>query len=435
MLDIKFVRENPDKVKEGIKKKGYDPKIVDQVLTYDLRWRHFQSQFERLQAQHKKESRKGGVSQELATGKKKIFTLEGRDISQKISKRLKKKIKIYKTTAKRAKKERDEKLLELPNLPAEDVPPGKDESDNEPRNQQGKPRKFNFPIRDYQELGELLDIIDVKRASKVSGSRFGYLKNEAVQLEFALVQFAIETLIKEGFIPVVPPVMIKNEMMRGMGYFEAGGQENMYLLDKDNLVLVGTAEQSIGPMHAGEIFEAKDLPRRYVGFSTCFRREAGSYGKDTRGIFRVHQFDKVEMFSFIKPQKDADKREHEYLLSLEEKLVQALKIPYQVTKMCTGDLGHPAARKYDINCWFPSEKRYRETHSVSTCTDFQARRLNIRYREKGKIDFVHTLNGTAFAIGRTILAILENYQQKDGSVLVPEVLQKYTGFKKITPKK
>jgi seryl-tRNA synthetase len=188
-------------------------------------------------------------------------------------------------------------------------------------------------------------------------------------------------------------------------------------------------------MHANEVLDAEELPKRYVGFSTCFRREAGSYGKDTRGIFRVHQFDKVEMFSFIEPGKNFDKKEHEFLLSQEEKIVQALKIPYQVTKMCTGDLGDPAARKYDVNCWLPSQGQYRETHSTSTCTDFQARRLNIRYRKNGQTDFVHMLNGTAIAIGRMIIAILENYQQKDGSVVIPSVLQKYIGIKKISPKK
>ena len=206
----------------------------------------------------------------------------------------------------------------------------------------------------------------------------------------------------------------------------------MYIFEKDDLVLIGTAEQAIGPMHLDEILEAKELPKRYLGLSSGFRREAGSYGKDTRGIFRVHQFHKVEMFSLTKPQ-DGDK-EHEYFLKLEEKLVQALEIPYQITKMCTGDLGQPAARKYDLNCWLPSQNNYRETHSTSTCTDFQARRLNIKFREGGKTEFVHTLNGTAFAIGRMIIAILENFQQKDGSVLIPKVLQKYTGFDKIKPK-
>ena len=244
-------------------------------------------------------------------------------------------------------------------------------------------------------------------------------------LEFALVRLALETLIKEGFTPVIPPVMIKLDSMQGMGYLEHGGVDNMFVLEKDSLVLVGTSEQSIGPMHMNEVLDVKTLPRRYVGFSTCFRREAGSYGKDTRGILRVHQFDKVEMFSFTRPE-DGD-AEHEFLLSLEEKLMQNLELPYQVTKMCSGDLGDPAARKYDINAWFPSENCYRETHSTSTTTDFQSRRLNIKYRKKdGTSAFVHMLNGTAFS-QRPILAILENYQQEDGSVRVPEVLQEFVG--------
>lgn len=413
MLDINFIRENPEKVKEGVKKKGYDPKIVDRVLKIDGTRRQLIAEVEKWRQARNKLKKK-----EVEKGKK----------IKEMLRRLEPDLKAVETELKNL-------LFEIPNTPADDVPRGKDESENVEVKKWGKPKKFNFKPKDYQELGELLDVIDTKTAGKVSGTRFGYLKNEAVQLEFALVQFALEMLVKEGFIPVVPPVMIKDEMMKGMGYLEHGGEDQAYHLDKDKLYLVGTAEQSIGPMHADEILEAKDLPRRYVGFSTCLRREAGTYGKDTKGIFRVHQFDKMEMFSFINPQPKADKKEHDYLLSLEEKLVKKLEIPYQITKMCTGDLGHPAARKYDLNCWFPAEERYRETHSVSTCTDFQARRLNIKYREKGKTGFVHTLNGTAIAIGRTLIAILENYQQKDGSVLVPKVLQKYTGLKKISPKK
>ncbi|MFW6110389.1 MAG: serine--tRNA ligase, partial [Patescibacteria group bacterium] len=222
-------------------------------------------------------------------------------------------------------------------------------------------------------------------------------------------------------------VMIGEEAMRGMGYLEHGGEEETYHFKKDNLYLVGTSEQAVGPMHMNETLAEEDLPLRYVSFSTCFRREAGSYGRDTKGIFRVHQFDKLEMFSFAKPEQ-SDK-EHEFLLSLQEELMQELNIPYQVTKMCTGDLGNPAARKYDINAWFPAQSCYRETHSTSTCTDFQARRLNIKYRQSGDREsaFVHTLNGTAFAVGRTLLAILENYQQEDGSVKVPEALQNFVG--------
>jgi seryl-tRNA synthetase len=229
----------------------------------------------------------------------------------------------------------------------------------------------------------------------------------------------------------VPPVLIIPEMMKKMGYIDTEeDKKERYFLEKDNLYLVGTAEQSIGPMHSGEVFKQKDLPRRYVGFSSCFREEAGSYGRDTRGILRVHQFDKIEMFSFTKPEDSV--KEHKFFLSLEEKLMQKLKIPYQVVQIVSGDLGIPVASKYDIEAWMPGQDKYRETHSTSNCTDFQARRLNIRYKDKfGKFNFVHTINGTAFAIGRTIIAILENYQRRDGKVEIPKVLQKYLGFKKI----
>jgi len=321
-------------------------------------------------------------------------------------------------------------MLQIPNLPLDDVPIGKDESENVVLREVGvvSPRpKFDFKPRDYLEIADNLDLIDTERAAKVSGTRFGILKREAVLLKFALRNFTSEILIKEGFIPIDPAVMIKPEMMQGMGYVERG-REEIYYLKNDNLCLIGTAEQAIGPIHANEIFEEKDLPKRYFAFTPCFRREAGSYGKDTKGIFRVHQFDKIEMFSFCRPEDS--KKEHQFFLEIEEKLMQALKIPYRVVQMCTGDLGDPTAAKYDIEAWFSSQNRYRETHSTSNCTDFQARRLNIRYKRKdGKLDFVHTVNGTAFAIGRAIIAILENYQQKDGSILVPEVLQKFLPFK------
>ena len=224
--------------------------------------------------------------------------------------------------------------------------------------------------------------------------------------------------------------MLKPEMMEGMGYVERGGEE-IYFLKKDNLYLVGTSEQIIGPMHSSEVLDKSELPKRYVGFSSCFRREAGSYGKDTKGILRVHQFDKLEMFTFAHP--DKSKQEHELMLSVEEEFMQALKLPYQVIDICTGDLGDPAAKKYDIEVWMPGQNKYRETHSTSNCTDFQARRLNIRFKnKKGKLEFVHMLNGTALAMGRMIIAIMENYQQKDGSIVIPDVLQKYMGIKKIT---
>lgn len=407
MLDIQFIRENPEKVKKGIEAKQLDSKLVDVVLELDEERRRLLGKIEELRA------------------KRNILAKE-----QNIEKGKEVKIKLQKLEPElvEIEKEYKEKLYQIPNLPANDVKTGKGESENEIVRNWGEKKESS--AKDYLELGENLDIIDIKRAAKVSGSRFGYLKGDAVFLELALVQFAMELLVKEGFTPIVPPSLIKKESMRGMGYLEYGGEEDMYVFEKDNLILVGTSEQAIGPMHMDEVIEEKDLPKRYVSFSPCFRREAGSYGKDTKGILRVHQFDKVEMFSFTKPE-DSEK-EHEYLLSLEEKLFQALEIPYQVVKMCSGELGAPASKKYDLEAWMPGQGKYREVTSTSNATDFQARRLNIKYQDKGETKFVHTLNGTAFAIGRTIIAIIENYQQKDGSILIPEVLQKWVGKKKIT---
>ncbi|TSC67714.1 MAG: seryl-tRNA synthetase, partial [Parcubacteria group bacterium Gr01-1014_66] len=277
--------------------------------------------------------------------------------------------------------------------------------------------------------------IDTERAAKVSGSRFGYVRRELALLEFALVQFAIEKLVKNGFVPVVPPVMIREEMMHGMGYIDSEkDREERYFLEKDGLYLIGTAEQSLVPMHADEIISEKHLPLRYAGFSTCFRREAGSYGKDTQGILRVHQFDKVEMVIFSKPEDSC--AEHELMIRLEEELMQELQIPYRIVALCTGDISQPSARTIDIESWFPGQNegrgQYRETHSSSHTTDFQARRLKIRIRKTDDtIEFVHILNGTACAIGRTLIAILENYQQEDGAVKIPRVLQKYMGEREV----
>ncbi len=397
----------------------------------------------------KKSAKDKGVSVDIAKllklDKKRVDLIQRRDHLRSKRKSPKKPTKSEITKIKNIKKdlgkiEKDlseiEKefknlMLQIPNPARPDVKIGKDESDNEVIKKVGKPTKFSHKLRDYMQISKDLDLIDIERASVTSGTRFGYLKNQVALLEFAIVSYTLNTLTKEGFIPVVPPVMVKEQAMAAMGYLEHGGGEEIYHLQKDKLYLVGTSEQSVGPMHSDEILSEDELPKRYTAFSTCFRREAGSYGKDSKGIFRVHQFDKVEMFSLTKPE-DSDS-EHEYFLSLEEKLTKSLGLSYQVVKMCTGDLGNPAARKYDIECWIPSENRYRETHSTSTCTDFQARRLNIRYKDKktGRNEFVHTINGTAFAIGRIIIAILENGQQKDGSVKIPEVLQKYCGFKVI----
>ncbi len=330
--------------------------------------------------------------------------------------------------------ELDELLYKIPNPALPDVTVSPDEKDNEVVRVVGEKPTFDFKPLDHMTIGEKLGIIDSERAAKTSGARFTYLKGDGALLELALVSYALSVAAKHGFTPMMVPHLVTAKAMRAMGYLEHGGHEEIYYLAKDNLYLIGTAEQSIGPMHMDEIIPAENLPLRYIGFSPCYRREAGSYGKDTKGILRVHQFDKVEMFTFSEP--GTSDAEHELILSIEEELMQGLKVPYHVLKMVTGDLGLPAARKYDIEAWLPSQETYRETHSSSSCTDFQARRLNTRYKKEGeKPEFLHTLNGTAFAIGRTIIAILENYQQADGSVTIPEVLIPFMGGKtKLSPK-
>ncbi len=412
MLDIKPIRENPENVKKGISAKGVSPKLVDEFLALDEKWRDLTKKSEDLRA----EQRRTGEAKEVDRAK------ELKVDFQKLSEELPE-----------IEKKRDELLLEFPNLPFEDVPIGKDETENKVLREVGKKPEFKFEPKDYLTLAKNLDLIDTEKAGEISGSRFGYLKNEAVLLEFALVDLAMKTLIKEGFSPIVPPVLVKPEIMKAMGKSNFVKDKDAYHLEEDDLYLVGSSEHSIGPYHMGEVLKEEDLPKRYVGFSTCFRREAGSYGKDTRGILRVHQFDKVEMLSFTTPQ-DSEK-EHEFLLSLQEKLMKALELPYQVMEICTGDMTFADARQYDINTWLPSENKYRETQSVSNTTDYQARGLNTKYQTKdGKKEFVHMLNGTAFAIGRTVIAIIENYQTKDGTVKIPKVLQDYVGKKEISPK-
>ncbi len=463
MLDINFIRQNPKIVKKGCRDKQSDVDI-DLLLEIDKKRREALQALEDMRSQKNKASKKiSGLKGEEDKSSSSPFAAarvvkEDKSSSSpfaaaravkedesssspfaaaRVNEKEKKKIILemkeldknsdrLTKTLDELEKEFNDLMLQIPNLPQDNVPVGKDERDNVVLKEVGVIPKFNFKPKDYLVLSENLDLIDIKRAAKVSGTRFGYLKKEATLLEFALVNLALEILTKDGFNPVIPPVMIKPEMARGMGYLEQTGDEEAYFLPKDNLYLIGTSEQSLGAMHAGEVLKEEDLPKRYAAFSTCFRRESGSYGKDTKGIFRVHQFDKVEMFSFTKPEDS--QKEHRFLLEMEEKLMQLLSIPYRVVQICTGDLGRPAAAKYDIEAWLPSDGRYRETHSTSNCTDFQARRLNIRFQKKdGRLDFVHTLNGTAFAIGRTLIAIIENYQEGDGSVRIPEVLQKYMG--------
>ena len=410
MLDIKFIRENPEKVKKACQDKGIKVDL-DAFLVLDVKRREILVNVENLRASQNK------------VGKDNI----------ELGKQIKEQIKKIEPQLDEITKQWKAVQKSFPNIPFDDVPVGKDDSENIVLRQEGNIIKFDFVPKEHWQLGEELDIIDLERASKIAGSRFYFLKNEAALLQMALVNFVFAKLIKKGFVPVIPPVMIRPEMAAALGYIEnpedKKGDDEAYYLEKDELYLTATSEQSLGAMHADEVLELSK-PKKYVAFSACFRRESGSYGKDTKGIFRVHQFDKMEMFVFCKPEES--EKEHQNLLEIEEELMQDLQIPYQVINICTGDLGKPAARKYDIEAWMPSQQKYRETHSTSNCTDFQARGLNIKYKEKdNSLQFTHTLNGTAFAMGRIIVAILENYQQKDGSVKVPKVLQKYCGFKVI----
>jgi len=409
MLDINLIRERPGEIQKAAFAKGVSVDIK-LVLKLDEQVQSIQREVQQI-----REERNA-----IAKSIKGKPTPEQVEKGKKVKEDLEKKEEAFRIVS----TELQTILLGIPNPSKPDVKVGKDESENEVIKTVGEPKKFSFKPKDHLELGELLDIIDVKHAAVVSGARFYYLKNDGVLLEFALKQFAFETLIKEGFTPILPPVLIKKEIMDGLGYTQMGEAENIFSVENGDLYLVGTAEQSIVPYHTDDVLRKEDLPRRYVGFSTAFRREAGSYGKDTRGIIRVHQFDKTEMVSFVA--EGEDDREHEYMLAIEEKFMQQLGIAYQVLKVCTGDLGFNAARKYDVEAWIPTQGKYRELTSTSTVTDFQSRRLNMKYRDGDQKKYLQVLNGTAFST-RPLIAILENYQQEDGSIVVPEVLRKYMG--------
>lgn len=418
MLDIQLLRRDPGYVEKAARAKGVEIDI-NHILEIDSKYRELVVTVQKLREERNK------LAKDISGPADKKNIEKGRKLKDKLQKE--------EHALKAIEEEMYLWLYKIPNPAKPDVKIGKDESENEVIRKYKEPGNFSFAPLDHLDLGERLDIIDVKRAVKISGARFAYLKKEGALLEFALIQFAFDVLVRQGFVPIVPPVLVHKNIMQGLGYWQKGDQTDYYLTfepdEKKEFYLIGTAEHSIVPMHKDEVFSLKEMPKRYVGFSTAFRRESGSYGKDTKGILRVHQFDKVEMVSFT--QEGEDDKEQEYLLSLEEKLFQLLDIPYQVVKMCSADLGFPAARKYDLEAWLPGQNRYREVTSVSTVTDFQSRRLNIRYQEGEEKKFAQILNGTAFAIGRAIIAILENYQQEDGSVIIPEVLKKYTGFEKI----
>jgi seryl-tRNA synthetase len=320
----------------------------------------------------------------------------------------------------------DEEVLRLagrlPNPPHESVPEGESEEDNEVLRMVGEPTTFAFEPKDHVDLGQRLGIIDLERGARVSGSRFTYLLDGAVWIQWALVRYCMDLLGSKGFVPVVPPVLVREEAMYGTGFLPAA-EAQIYVTRDDDLYLAGTSEVPLAALHQDEILDPENLPRRYAGYSTCFRREAGTYGKDIRGIFRLHQFDKVEMFSFTAPEMSWD--EHEFLLSCQEKILGGLSLPYRLVLVCSGQMGNAAAKQYDIEVWLPGQGRYRELTSCSNCTDYQARRLECRVRFEGGNQTAHTLNGTACAVGRTLIALLENFQQEDGSVPLPESLHPY----------
>jgi len=424
MLDIKFIRENPELIKENAQKRLIKVD-VERLLVLDEERRKLTVEAESMRATQNRASEEISKEKDAALRQPKIAEM----------KELKAKLVQAQEKLAEAEKEFNALMLTVPNIIQPGTPIGKSSDDNVVLREVGEKPDFNFTPRDYMDVAKNLGIIDTDRAARVSGSRFGYLIGAAAMLEFALIQLAAKTLMKKGFVPVVPPVMVKPEAMQGMGYIDTEEEkEERYYFEKDNLYLVGTSEQSIGPMHMNEVLDVENLPVRYFGFSSCFRREAGSYGKDTKGILRVHQFDKVEMFSYVKPENSA--AEHQLILSLEEELMQALDLPYRVMQLCSADFARPSSATFDIETWMPGQNQYRETHSCSNCTDYQARRLNIRYKNPatGKLEFVHALNGTAFAIGRTIIAIIENCQQKDGRVKIPKALRDYCGMKYIEKK-
>jgi len=406
---LRQIRENPEYFKQGVQKR-FAQVDIDKIVSLDKEWRGFLGEVEFLRSEQKSISKNKQFSQD--------------DLEK--AKSMKTRIKELEEQVRNAEEELDKMLCQIPNMPQDDVPVG-DETASKVLREVGEKPKFSpedgFAPKEYLDLVED-KWIDVKRAAKAIGARFGYLRGDAVLIEYALVRFVFDKLAKHGFIPVVPPAMVSKKSMKGMGVIDSEKDlAERYYFPEDEIFLIGTAEQAIGAMHQDEIFEEKDLPLRYIAFSPCFRKEAGSYGRDTKGILRVHYFEKMEMFIFSKPEDS--QKEQELLLQMEEELMQDLGIPYRVVRVSTGDMYNPSSSSYDIEAWMPGQNQYRETHSNSNCTDFQSRRLNIKYKTADGQKFVHTLNGTAFAIGRILIAIIENYQQKDGSIEIPKILKKY----------
>jgi seryl-tRNA synthetase len=411
MLDLRSIREDPEPARAALRRRGADERL-DELLRLDERRREILPQVEEGRA------RRNRVSEEIARLKR-----DGNDAEGPIAemRELGGRLKAREAELAQVEEARDELAATLPNLPDPDAPEGEPDEDAVTLREVGERRALDFEIRDHLDIGVANGWIEMEKAAEASGSRFAYLMGDLAMVEVTLVRLVLELLRGEGMKPVVPPVLVREGPLYGTGFFP-GEREMIYEVPKDELFLVGTSEVSLAALRAGEILAASELPIRYAGYSTCFRREAGAAGRDTRGIFRVHQFDKVEMFSFVEP--SASRSEHERLLAIQERILQLLEIPYRVVDIPTGDLGAPAARKFDCEAWIPSQERYREVTSCSNTTDYQARRLDCRYRPEPEAPPipVHTLNGTALAVGRTLIALIENGQQADGSVLLPAAL-------------
>ena len=418
MIDIKVLRESPDLVRASQSARGEDVSLVDRVIAADEIRRSAIVEFEALKAEQNTLSKSVGS----AKGDEKTALLEK-------AKALSDAVKAAESKKNATEAEYKSIAMSLSNIVDKAAPVG-GEADFKVLEEVGRPREFNFTPKDHVELGKILGAIDVERAAKVSGARFYYLTGVGALLELALVNYAITSASKAGFIPVIPPVLVKPAAMEGTGFLGQAA-ENVFHLKDEDFYLVGTSEVALAALHMDEILDAKSLPIRYAGYSPCFRKEAGSYGKDTRGIIRVHQFDKVEMFSYCALQ-DAE-AEHQKLLNWEKDFLNAMEIPYRVIDVATGDLGSSANRKFDCEAWIPTQNAYREVTSTSNCSDFQARRLNIRIKTESATTPVATLNGTLVAIPRMIVAILENHQQSDGSVILPKALQGLLGMERFTP--
>jgi seryl-tRNA synthetase len=415
MLDIAFIREFPEVVKAGAKKKRLQVD-VDRLLDVDRQRRALITEIEQLRAERNRHSKQvSGVPPD----EREALLAETRAITARL--------KHSETALAPLEEEFERLMLQVPNVPAPDVPEGLTDADNVEIRRWGERPAFAFAPRDHVELGEMLDLIDIKRAVRIAGTRTYYLKNEAVLLEWAVLRFTLDHMIRKGFTPMLVPHLVKDEAMIGTAYFP-GGEEQAYRLEKDGVNLIGTSEVPLTAYHYDEILTEAELPKRYVGISTCYRREAGTYGRDTHGIYRIHQFHKVEQVIISVADEQVSIAEHERIVRNAEEVLQALQLPYRVVNVCGGDLGAPQVKKFDIETWMPGRNAYAETHSASRFYDFQARRLKLRYRDRqGRVHYAHTLNNTVIASPRILIPLLEIYQQADGSVVVPEVLRAYMG--------